>query len=290
MPELPEVETLRRGLEAHLPGRQIIRVVVANSKVLKDQSEALFRERLLGATVGNVARRGKYLLLAVSPNRLTPFILSDPDVAAVPPPTCLCVHLKMRGQLLLERTSALPGKYHCVSLGLNDGRDLRFYDMWTWGEMRALTEAELATSTGLAGMGREPLEAGWGAGDLAGVLAERKTAIKPLLLDQRILAGVGNIYADESLYRAGIHPERPAMSLAANEVERLASALRTVLNEAVGNGGTTSDNYVDAHGAPGRYVPRVYDRGGQPCPACGTVLSRIRLGGRGTVFCARCQA
>jgi formamidopyrimidine-DNA glycosylase len=196
----------------------------------------------------------------------------------------------MRGQLLVEDKEITPGKYHCVTLGLEDGRDLRFYDMWTWGEMRALTNDELDALPNLARMGREPLEANWGASDLAQTLAGRKTPIKPALLDQRVLAGVGNIYADEALFRAGIHPERPAESLVGPELDRLASAVRTVLSEAVNGGGTTSENYVDVRGVAGRYTPRVYDRGGQPCPACGTALLRIRLGGRGTVFCGNCQA
>lgn len=288
MPELPEVETLRRGLEqAAIPGRQIIRIVVANPKVLKGQSETHFQERVLGATVSAVNRRGKYLLLPLV-QISTPFHPSPTTSASLP--SCLCVHLKMRGQLLVEDMKILPGKYHCVTLGLEDGRDLRFYDMWTWGEMRALTNDELEALPNLASMGREPLETSWGAPELAQALAGRKMAIKAALLNQRVLAGVGNIYADESLFRSAIHPERPALSLTTLEVERLANALRTVLFEALNGGGTTSDNYVDVQGVAGRYAPRVYDRGGQPCPGCGAALSRIRIGGRGTVFCSRCQA
>jgi len=284
VPELPEVETLRRGLEqAAVPGRRITRIVIVNPKVLKGQSETRFHERAQGATIGAVNRRGKYLLLPL-------WQVPTPFQPSSGMSLCLCVHLKMRGQLLLEDTRTVPGKYHCVTLGLEDGRDLRFYDMWTWGEMRALTGDELACRPNLAGMGREPLEAEWGAGDLERALTGRKTAIKSTLLNQRVLAGVGNIYADESLFRAGVHPERAAKSLTVLELERLAGALRAVLSEAIHGGGTTSDNYVDVRGVAGRYTPRVYDRGGQPCPNCGTALSRIRLGGRGTVFCGRCQA
>ena len=128
------------------------------------------------------------------------------------------------------------------------------------------------------------------AADLQAALAGRRTAIKPALLDQRVVAGVGNIYADESLFRAGIRPERSAGSLTRSEVERLAEALRAVLHEAVEGGGTTSDEYVDVHGLAGRYTPRVYDRGGAPCLDCGTTLTRCRLGGRGTVYCPQCQS
>ena len=285
MPELPEVETLRRGLEqGGVPGQRVLGVQVANPKVLKGQSTALFEQRVVGSTIERIERRGKYLLLPLL--RLTPATALDGA-----PAISLCIHLKMRGQLLLEASGAPVGKYHCVTLGLDSGRVLRFYDMWTWGEMRALTGNELVGIAGLAGMGREPLEASWGADHLAKALATRRgAAIKPTLLDQRVLAGVGNIYADEALFRAGIRPERAAGSLTPNEIGRLADALRGILAEAVQGGGTTSDNYVNVDGVAGRYTPRVYDRGGQPCQACGTTLTRIRLGGRGTVFCARCQA
>jgi formamidopyrimidine-DNA glycosylase len=207
----------------------------------------------------------------------------------------------MRGQLLLEEAGGEPGPYHCVTLRLSgnngvaegeggEATDLRFYDMWTWGEMRALTADELAEAApALAEMGPEPLEPDWGGEQLAAALAGRRTAVKPTLLDQTVVAGVGNIYADESLFRAGINPRRPAKSLSAAEADRLAREIRAVLTEAVEGGGTTSDEYVDLAGAVGRYTPRVYDRGGEPCPNCGTALTRIKLGGRGTVFCGGCQ-
>lgn len=279
MPELPEVETLRRGLERGARGRRITDVVIANPKSLKGQNEDVFRERIVGRTIQSVTRRGKYLLIPLT----TPLLADTPSAF-------LCIHLKMRGQLLLEDAAAPVGKYHCLSLALEGGRALRFHDMWTWGEIRALTAEELAAIEGLAAMGAEPLDPDWGGGSLAEMLAARRTPIKPTLLDQRVVAGVGNIYADESLFRAGIHPERAAGTLARSEVDRLAEAIRTVLREAVEGGGTTSEDYVDTEGVPGRYTPRVYDRGGKPCPACGTLLTRIRLGGRGTVFCTQCQS
>jgi formamidopyrimidine-DNA glycosylase len=200
----------------------------------------------------------------------------------------------MRGLLAVEEASSEPGGYHCVTLLLQDesGKQaaLRFYDMWTWGEFRALQDVEIKSLVpALASMGDEPLDSAWGAVSLGGQLKNRKTAIKPTLLDQKVVAGIGNIYADESLFRAGIHPERLANSLTAEETERLAESVRAILTSAVEGGGTTSDNYFDVAGRPGRFTPQVYDRGGEPCKVCGTVLSRIRLGGRGTVFCESCQ-
>jgi len=202
--------------------------------------------------------------------------------------------LKMRGHIRVEDAATEPGPYHCVALGLEAGsgerRALRFYDVWTWGEFRALTPEELErTVPALAEMGEEPLDATWSSAVFASKLRGRRTAIKPTLLDQTVLAGVGNIYADESLFRAKINPTRPANTLSNGEAERLAEAVRTVLTEAGDGGGTTSDNYFDVAGLPGRVQPLVYYRGGEPCKVCGTALTRIRLGGRGTVFCARCQ-
>lgn len=278
MPELPEVETLRRGLEQQVLERRITDVFVAIPKVLKGQSPQDFRDRVVGRSIQRVDRRGKYLLIRLAAST-SPFS----------PSVFLCIHLKMRGQLLLENATAAPGKYHCITLAMDNQRVLRFYDMWTWGEMRALLEAELAQVRGLCRMGEEPLEADWDGARLAARLKRRRGPVKALLLDQSLLAGVGNIYADESLFMAKIHPERNGSTLTSEETSRLAQAIRFVLQEAVSCGGTTSDNYVDADGQAGRYTPRVYERGGAPCLFCGVALQRIRLGGRGTVFCPQCQ-
>lgn len=307
MPELPEVETLRRGLEQGILNQRITEVVVANTKALKEQDESVFRGRVLGKRIERVDRRGKYLLIALAAADVSPpFVAAESGsksspVAAAPP--FLCIHLKMRGQLRLESGGQAVGPYHCLSLILEGGRDdpeaaaaaaeptaLRYYDMWTWGEVRALTEEEIPTlAPGLATMGDEPLDPAWSGAALAAKLATRKTAIKPTLLDQRVVAGVGNIYADESLFRAGIHPERSAASLLPDEAERLSRMIRQVLREAVAGGGTTSDDYSDVAGVAGRFTPQVYDRGGAPCVTCGQILTRIRLAGRGTVFCPNCQ-
>lgn len=200
----------------------------------------------------------------------------------------------MRGQMMVEPVGSEPGKYHCVTLTVRQGdsesAEVRFYDMWTWGEFRALYKSELAeASPGLALMGPEPLTDEWTGAELAKALAKRRTAIKPTLLDQSVVAGVGNIYADEALHRSRIHPQRAANSLTADEVDRLASAIKAILTEAVGGGGTTSDNFFDVAGDAGRYVPQVYERGGLPCHSCSGTLTRIRLAGRSSVFCEVCQ-
>lgn len=274
MPELPEVETLRRGLERHLTGRILglarIRVQKMLAGTLRDAEE--FSERLQGSRVESIGRRGKHLIIAMDSGYY------------------LLFHLNMRGQLLVTPRETPEAKYLAAAFPLDDGKELRFHDMWTWGEMRLVSREELVAHPALSAMGPEPLSEEWTPRQFLSDLARRpKTVIKSNLLDQGLVAGVGNIYADESLYRARIHPLRPAASLTEADVEYLHREIRAVLHEATDGGGTTSDNYVDAEGQVGRYAPRVYERSGKPCLSCGQPLTKIRVTGRGTVFCAFCQ-
>jgi formamidopyrimidine-DNA glycosylase len=288
VPELPEVETLRRGMERSLVDRFVVGVLIANPKVLKGQAETEFKERIVGQKIEQVDRRGKYLLVT-----LTPVSPVNPDTRDNTKPKqqahCLCIHLKMRGQLRLQSANETASPYLCVTLLLDNNNIIRYDDMWTWGEMRVLTPAELATVTGLASLGPEPLTPHWSSEVLRSRLEKRHRAIKGVLLDQSVLAGVGNIYADEALFRAGIHPQRCAATLKPEELERLASAIQTILQEAVEQGGTRSEEFVDLSGNTGNYVPKVYNRKGLPCPQCHTILNRITVVGRGTVFCPSCQ-
>lgn len=274
MPELPEVETLRRGLEALLAGRTIRGARVLVPKMIKGtvaDAEGL-AQVLQGTRIETIGRRGKHLIFTLDSGYH------------------LLLHLKMRGQLLVTDRAEPDAKYLVVALLLDDGRELRFHDMWTWGEMRLVTAQELSTHPALLGMGQEPLSEAWTPQSFGAALAKKpKTSIKAALLDQTVVAGVGNIYADESLFRAHVLPTRAAGALNAEETVRLHEAIRAVLTEAIGGGGTTSDNYVDAEGAVGRYTPQVYNRAGLPCAQCQTPLSRIKIIGRGTVFCSRCQ-
>lgn len=274
MPELPEVEMLRRGLETLTAGRLITEVRVLVPKMVKGtvSEPGDFARHLQGTRIKTIGRRGKNLLFALDSGYH------------------LLLHLKMRGQLLVVPTETAEAKYLAAALTLDNGQQLRFHDMWTWGEMRLLSAEELASHPPLLGMGAEPLEAGWGVQDLRQALARRpKAQVKAALLDQATLAGVGNIYADESLFRSRVQPVRAAGSLSDQELTALHGAIRSVLHEAVEGGGTTSDNYVDAEGAIGRFEPQVYDRGGKPCTVCGQPLTRTKVIGRGTVFCSFCQ-
>jgi len=274
MPELPEVETLRRGLQALTVGRTITQVRVLVPKMVKGSvsDPAQLAQILQGSQIKTIARRGKNLLFALDSGYH------------------LLLHLKMRGQLLVVPAETAEAKYLVAAFTLDNGQQLRFHDMWTWGEMRMLSAPELASHPPLLLMGAEPLDPEWTPQDLFDALARRpKAMIKAALLDQTTLAGVGNIYADEALFRSRVQPTRAAGSLTQAETDALHRAIRTVLAEATGGGGTTSDNYVDAEGTAGRYVPQVYDRGGKPCTVCAEPLTRTKVIGRGTVFCSHCQ-
>jgi formamidopyrimidine-DNA glycosylase len=279
VPELPEVETVRRGLEPRLVGKTITAVRVLIAKMVKgrvsDPEE--FSRSVVGRTIDAVRRRGKYLIF-------------DLDSGYH-----LLFHLKMRGHMRVVPRHTPDDKYLALGITVSADQDrepqeMRFHDIWTWGEVRLLDDSELQSHPSLSAMGPEPLSESFTGETLRTSLSRRpKTAVKAALLDQEVLAGVGNIYADESLFRAGINPKRASATLTPDEADRLSREIRTVLAEAIGDGGTVSDNFFDTTGSPGRYQPQVYDRGGQPCVRCGTTLERTRIGGRGTVYCAHCQ-
>ena len=278
MPELPEVETVRRGLERALVGRRIVHVDVLVPKVLRppfDTPES-YAEHLVGRTVKSVGRRGKYLILSLDSGY------------------SLSAHLKMRGQMRVGLASELgEDKYLCARMLLDDGREWRFVDIWTWGELRLMPvglESIAEYVPALATMGPEPLTDEFSPSTFR-VAAGRGGGrpVKSFLLDQNVVAGVGNIYADESLHRAGINPMRRVSDITNAEWDRLHVQVRAVIGEAVEGRGTTSENFVDVGGKAGEYIPSVYGRHGENCGCCGTVLQRTIIGGRGTVYCAGCQ-
>lgn len=276
MPELPEVETTRRGLELRVLGKTITAVRVIVPKMLKPgvvETAEAFCDALTETQINKIDRRGKYLIFHLSSGYY------------------LLFHLKMRGRITVATATDDDGKYLALGVRFEDGSELRFYDIWTWGEFRLLDSAGLESHEGIRGMGVEPLSEDFTCAVFIASLSRRpKSTIKAALLDQSTLAGVGNIYADESLFRSGIRPDRLAGSLKEDDVDRLRSKIREVLTEAIGDGGTASDNYFDAENRPGRYVPQVYDQGGKPCPRCSEQLIRTRIAGRGTVYCAACQS
>ncbi len=270
MPELPEVETTRRGLAPHLLGRTICGVTLRTAK-LRLPLAAELPQQLHGQRINSVKRRGKYLLFACEGGTLL-------------------LHLGMSGHLRLVPAATVPGKYDHVDLQFDNGTLLRFTDPRKFGTLLWLTTDPLRHPL-LAGLGPEPLADGFSADYLFQSSRGRKTAIKLFIMNSRIVVGLGNIYANEALFRAGINPAQAAGSLTVEEAERLTIAVRRVLDEAIARGGTTLRDYLDAAGSPGyfRLELQVYGRGGDPCMVCGTPLQLSRLGGRSTCWCPVCQ-
>ena len=275
MPELPEVETIRRGLAPRLVGRTIVRVD-QRCKALRVPLPGDFARRLAGRRVTRLGRRGKYILVYLD------------DGAA------MLVHLGMSGRLVLHNGAPPPpGRHDHVTFHTDDGARLTFNDQRRFG-LIALAPAEgLEDHPLLAGLGLEPLDEGLTGAALAARLAGKRTPIKAALLDQRVIAGVGNIYACESLYHARLSPRRMAYTVAGGRAGRLARAVRAVLGDAIEAGGSSLRDYVGASGELGYFQHRfaVYGRAGRACPGCdcGGAIRRIVQSGRSTFYCPRRQ-
>jgi formamidopyrimidine-DNA glycosylase len=269
MPELPEVETVVRGLREPLIGKTIVGVRNSWPRhiVLPDLPE--MAARIHGRTVTAIGRRAKYLV----------FDLDSEET--------LVVHLKMTGHLSVVPAGMPADRYAHTVFSLAGGDELRFRDPRKFGRVYLVRDPGPL----FARLGPEPLDEAFTAEALAGRLHKRKRVIKPLLLDQAFIAGVGNIYADEALHEAGLHPQRSSHSLKPAEVERLHQAVRQVLREGIEREGASVDRFRQPNGEMGRMqeVLRVYGRKGEPCPRCGAPIERIVLGGRSTHYCPQCQ-
>lgn len=264
MPELPEVETIRRGLEQTIVGRTIEGVEVFDDYML-DMPKEEFQRRLKGRRVEGVERKGKYLIWKLDGGEE------------------LVIHLRMTGQLTFVEKDYKRLTFHI------GGKDLHYCDLRRMGEMRLVKAGDYKGLEGLANIGPEPLSENFTLPYFYSVLRGKKGKIKALLMDQSLLAGVGNIYANEALFEAGIHPERSANTLTPQEVERLYHAIRKVLMEALQAGGETFSNYVNIWGEAGLYQPRVYQREGERCIRCGETIITIKIGGRTSYLCPQCQ-
>jgi formamidopyrimidine-DNA glycosylase len=274
MPELPEVETVRRGLALKMSGRRIARAELRRPDLRRPFPAAL-AARLEGARIGALGRRGKYILIELDVDGL------------------LLLHLGMSGRVTAG-SAALPDMPHDhVVLTLDDGTVIRFNDPRRFGLLDYMKRGEADRHPLLAALGPEPLEAGFTGTYLAAVLAGKMTPIKSALLDQRIVAGLGNIYVCEALFRAGISPRRLAGSIGRGRAERLVAGIQSVLEEAIAAGGSSLRDYVQADGELGYFQHRfaVYAREGDPCPGCdcGGAVRRIVQAGRSTFFCAKRQ-
>ena len=265
MPELPEVETIKRDLEKVVLGKKIREVCIHHPAVIREPSPEKFKKGIEGAMVKNILRKAKVLILELSNGK------------------SLVIHLKMTGQLVFPG----GGKVSRVSFHFSGGGILDFNDQRLFGELRLLDDWRKLKF--IQELGPEPFDLS--LAEFKSKLFAKKTKTKPLLLDQTFISGIGNLYAAEVLFRAKIHPERPASSLSDKEKERLFREIKDVLNEAIRYGGSSVDDYVRVSGKPGDYASRhkVYARDGKPCLVCKTPIKRIALGGRGTFFCPKCQ-
>jgi formamidopyrimidine-DNA glycosylase len=270
MPELPEVEYIARQLREALVGRRIVAAEVFWERSIARPAAPEFVARIAGQRVTGVDRRGKYLLIA----------LGEGDT--------LVVHRRMSGNLTFA-AAGVEVPYTRVRLLLDDGRQLAYSDPRKFGRLMLVSDGELGDALGA--LGPEPLDPAFTPEALGARLAKRPRAIKALLLDQSVIAGLGNIYADEALFRAGIHPLRPASSLTPREVAALHAGIQEVLHTGIEHGGTTFGRHRDVYDEAGSNLEHVevYRRTGQPCVRCGTPIQRVVVAQRGTHFCPHCQ-
>ncbi len=270
MPELPEVETVRRGIAPHLVGQTVVQVVVRQPRLRWPVPEALAAQ-LTGQTIQRVERRAKYLLFC-----------TDTGTAIV--------HLGMTGQLRILPMSAPLQKHDHVDVVLADGCCLRFNDSRRFGAVLWTSESPERHPL-LQTLGPEPFDTTYSGSYLHQRAQGRTSAVKTFIMDNHITVGVGNIYANESLFAAGIHPLRPAGQITLVEYERLAVAIREILSAAIQQGGTTLRDFVGGDGAPGYFQQslRVYNRDSLSCTSCGDLIQRCRISQRATYYCPRCQ-
>lgn len=287
MPELPEVETIRRGLDKLIVGRIIDNAECHNSPKSFPNDNSSVRQFLIGATIAGVRRRAKVLLIDLSSSYT------------------LVIHLKMTGQLVYRGKHTfgaghpndsligeLPDRSTRVTIGFTDGSKLFFNDQRKFGWVKLFPTPEVENIDFMRKVGPEPLEDVFTSREFIPRVRSRKgTSIKAAILDQTVLAGVGNIYADESLWGAQIYPGRKVSEITDSELAKLLNEIKFVMNLSLEKGGSTDRNYVNAEGKRGSYIDfaRVFRREGQPCPKCATIIEKTRVAGRGTHFCPSCQ-
>ncbi len=274
MPELPEVETIRAGLEPHLVGRTFEHVEIADARLTRPHDHVETAAELIGETVESLERRGKYLIVRFETGRV------------------LLIHLRMTGSLLLLRDgTAIDDPHRRAVVRLDNGSDVAYRDVRRFGTWLLLEPGELEPYLA-SRVGAEPLGRLLTAKSLVDRIGRRRAPVKALLLDQRLFAGVGNIYADEALWWARIHPLRPGHDLAVKELSAIVRSIRRALRLGIARQGATLRDYRGADGTEGAMQTefRVYGRAGEPCLRCGHPIEKTRVAGRGTWYCPNCQA
>jgi formamidopyrimidine-DNA glycosylase len=273
MPELPEVETVRRTLTSLVVGKQIEDVIVSLPRLIKEPDDAMqFSHLLKGQTIREMGRRGKFLL----------FYLDD---------FVLVSHLRMEGRYGLYSTAEPVEKHTHVIFRFTDGSELRYRDVRTFGTMHLFVKGKEQAGPPLHKLGPEPLGEAFTAGMLKERMKGRKSKVKPLLLNQEIVVGLGNIYVDEALFQAGIHPERLPAELTDKQWQSLYESIVDILEKSISLGGSSIKSYVNGQGETGdfQHTLKAYGRTGEPCVTCGTPIEKSVVGGRGTHICPACQ-
>lgn len=272
MPELPEVEAVRTGLEQLVVNKTIESVSVMWPKIIETTDIEKFKLALIGESIEAILRRGKFLII-----RLTHFDLIS--------------HLRMEGKYEFHQADDPLMKHTHVVFHFNDGTELRYLDVRKFGRMALIDKHQAEEYRGIKKLGPEPVLPDFNLTVFEEQLGRRVKAIKPLLLDQHLVTGLGNIYVDEALYQARIHPEQPANTLTKDEIEVLHGAIIEVLARAVAAGGTTIRTYKNALGEAGKFqvALKVYGQTGQACDRCQTPIKKIKVAQRGTHFCPKCQ-
>lgn len=271
MPELPEVETTRRGIEPHIVGKSVREVIVRHRGLRQEVPESL--DTIVGDRFTAVRRRAKYLILDLRNSG------------------CLLIHLGMSGSLRIADPAADFKKHDHVALTLDSGKQLRFHDPRRFGIFLHLPTGDPLDHPLLRSLGPEPLGPDFTAARLAAACASRSCAIKLAIMDPKVVVGVGNIYASEALFRAGIRPTREARAISKPRLAKLATAIREVLAESITQGGTTLRDFLNSDGEPGYFRQRlfVYERKNEPCRTCGTPIRHAVIGQRSTYWCPKCQ-
>lgn len=271
MPELPEVESVVQDIFPFVVGRTIKEVEVFSHRIIQTDEKKFLKE-IMGATISHIERRGKYILIQLDSKKI------------------LVVHLRMTGGLIFSTPEeSLTHSYIRIRFTLDDKNELLYVDSRTLGTMHLIESKE--EIQGLHQLGPEPLSDEFSKEYLGKILERKRGSIKGALLDQRIIAGLGNIYVDEALFLAGVLPNREALSLTKKEIEKLHKGIRKVISDALEKGGTTFRDYRNGKGESGQYQERlkVYGRDKKECVKCKSEIQKIRVAGRGTHFCLKCQ-
>jgi formamidopyrimidine-DNA glycosylase len=272
MPELPEVETVRKTLKNLILGRTIESIDVHYSKIIKDVSVAEFKKKLVGKTLNDIDRYGKYLI----------FIFED---------ISLISHLRMEGKYFIKEKSDSLEKHEHIVFNFTDGTSLRYHDVRKFGTMDLRSLDQIHTTHPISKLGYEPYDKLMTVQHLKGKLKNKNRAIKTCLLDQTIITGLGNIYVDEVLFLSNLHPETLASSLNDKDVKNIIKSSTSVLHKAIELGGTTIRSYTSSLGVTGRFQNElnVHMKKGEPCPKCSTVIEKKKVNGRGSYYCPKCQ-